>query len=220
LPCFRYKVTEIRLFKPGQVPGFEWTERWPDKKLKNISTWASPQTRIIHTTEGFSALPLELEVREFIPVEGDVLRRHWYTSDGTKKSVDVPAYAIVNVDSARQAYIQYINQGAAEFFKGWLKDRDNLVVKTYLAAIEVASSLDAVSSSQISYLFNSNKACNSRIPKSSYSKSFSSFGLQLVSPRAQYGFAVTILSACLVTFSMKPVLCGVKYPCPQSWALR
>jgi hypothetical protein len=147
LPCLRYKITEIRLFKPGQTTRLEWTQRWPDKKLKDIATWASPETKIIRTTEGFSSVPLKLEVREFVPLEGDVLHRHWFVSDGSKKSVPVPAYAIVNVDTAQEAYLEYINRGGPEFFKGWLKGKDDLLVRTYSAAIEASNNPGTVSNS-------------------------------------------------------------------------
>jgi hypothetical protein len=145
LPCVRYKITEIRLFKPGQLRELLWTQRWLDLKLKDISEWASPETRRIQTTEGFSTIPLELEVRRFVPKEGDVLERHWWTRDRIRKSVPVPAFAIANINAARKAYEHYINQGGAEFFAGWLKGKDELLVKTYSAAIEAANNPNTVS---------------------------------------------------------------------------
>lgn len=149
LPCVRYKITEIRIFKPGQLPELQWTQRWPDSKLKDITEWASPEIRRIRTTEGFSSVPLELEVRKFVPKEGDVLERHWWTPGRIKKSVSVPAFAISNVNAARKAYDDYINQGGAEFFNGWLKDRDELLVKTYSAAIEAANNPNTVGNQHI-----------------------------------------------------------------------
>lgn len=145
LPCVRYKITEIRLFKRGQVPGFDWTQRWPDLKLKDISHWASTETRLIRTTEGYSLVPLELKVREFVPVEGDVLKRYWCVDGGIKKSVSVPCFAISDVNAAQKAYKDYINRGGAEFFKGWLHGRNELLLKTYGAAIEAGDNPNTVS---------------------------------------------------------------------------
>jgi hypothetical protein len=145
LPCVRYKITEIRLFKPGPTPEFQWTQRWPNAKLKDISEWASSEIRRIQITEGFSSAPLELKVRKFVPKEGDVLERHWWTQDRIKKSMSVPAFAIANVNTARKGYENYICQGGAEIFKGWLKEKDELLVKTYGAAIQVANDSSTVS---------------------------------------------------------------------------
>jgi hypothetical protein len=110
LPCVRYKFTEIRLFLPSQSPGHERTQRWPDRKLKDISNWASDHTRIICTTEGFSAASLDLEVRQFVPIEGDVLDRHWFLPGGIKKSIQIPLYAIAYVEPAKRGYIEYVNR--------------------------------------------------------------------------------------------------------------
>lgn len=74
-----------------------------------------------------------------------MLDRFWFTSDSVKKSVPVPAYAIVNVDAAQKEYYEYINQGGAEFFSGWLKNKDELLVRTYSTALAAANSPDTVS---------------------------------------------------------------------------
>jgi hypothetical protein len=146
LPCVRYKITEIRLFKPGRVPGLGWTERWRDMKLTNISEWKSPITRNILTTEGFTSDPLELEVREFVPQKGDELERHWYIPGGIRKSVKVPCYAIADINTAQKAYTDYINRSGAEFIKGCLDNRDELLKRTYSAAFVAANDPNTVSS--------------------------------------------------------------------------
>jgi hypothetical protein len=150
LPCVRYKVTEIRLFKPGRVPGLGWTERWVGMKLTNISEWKSPITRNILTTEGFTSASLELEVREFVPQKGDELERHWYIPGGIRKSVKVPCYAIADINTAQKAYADYINRSGAEFIKGCLENKDELLKRTYSAAFVAANDLNTVSSRIIS----------------------------------------------------------------------
>ena len=57
----------------------------------------------------------------------------------------VPAFAIANVNAARKAYDNYINQGGPEFFEGWLKKKDELLVKTYNAAMQAANDPNTVS---------------------------------------------------------------------------
>ncbi len=145
LPCVRFKITETILFKPGPVPGLEWTHRWRDMKVVDISEWRSPTTKRILTSEGFSSTPVELEVREFVPQEGDVLERHWHGPGGTKQSVKVPCFAIADMNTAKQAYIDYINQAGPEFFKGWFQGKDELLNKTYSAALATANDSMTVS---------------------------------------------------------------------------
>jgi hypothetical protein len=156
LPCVRYKITEIRLFKPGPLPGTTWTERWLDKKLTDISDWNSSNTRNILTTEDFSSVPLELEVREFVPQKGDVVERHWHTDSGLRKSVKIPCYAIADMNKAQKAYVDYINKGGAEFFEGCLRDKNRLLRKTYSAAIVAANDPNTVSGCKTSKRFYAN----------------------------------------------------------------
>jgi hypothetical protein len=145
LPCLRYKITEIKLFKPGQVPGMEWTRRWSNNTIDDISTWASKQPRRIQVTEGYCSDPLELEVNRFVPVDGDMLYRNW-VAGGIKKQALIPPYAIVDLATAEQAFRDYINRGGADFFKHVLDHKDKLLWETYSVAIERANSPETVSS--------------------------------------------------------------------------
>jgi hypothetical protein len=145
LPCVRFKITDIRLFKDGLEPGLTWTKRWPDKKLTDISEWNSITTRNIFTTEGCGLDPLKLEVREFVPQEGDVVMRHWHTDSGLRKSVKVPCYAIANMSAAREAYVKYIETGGQEFFKVCLEEKDPFLRETYIAAYKAANDSNTVS---------------------------------------------------------------------------
>jgi hypothetical protein len=128
----------------------EWTRRWSpksldDKKLDDISTWSSGEIKMIQVTEGYSLRPLALQVREFVPIEWDLLQRHW-VANGFKKSVTLPPYAIVDLAVAETAYWGYINQAGAEFFKRALNYKDKLLWATYDTAIWTANNPETVSS--------------------------------------------------------------------------
>ncbi|KAI8623895.1 hypothetical protein F5Y19DRAFT_468238 [Xylariaceae sp. FL1651] len=137
MPCLRYKITDVRLFKPGQVKGHEWTRRWVEGVADDISHWASTETRNVKVTEGYTEHKVELRVRQFIPQEGDSLERSW-VHDGVRKKVSIPAYAIVNLDEAKGAYSNYINRSIPECCKSVLTGKDKLLVVTYLQAIRAA----------------------------------------------------------------------------------
>ncbi|KAM5355866.1 hypothetical protein ACJ41O_002512 [Fusarium nematophilum] len=129
-PCLRYKITDIRLFKPGQVPGYEWTRRWNNNISDPIQHWASEELKTIYISEGLSAKCVKVEVRRFIPQAGDKLVRTW-DYRGTKKSVSIPPYALVNLDEVKKAYLDHIRDSMQDAFGRLLGPRDGLLVKTY-----------------------------------------------------------------------------------------
>ncbi|KAI1101102.1 hypothetical protein F4804DRAFT_23030 [Jackrogersella minutella] len=137
MPCLRYKITDVKLFKPGNVKGYEWTRRWIEGIPDDISQWESLETKRVKVTEGYTEKPIELRVRRFIPQEGDKLERSW-VYDGTRKNVKIPPYAIVNLDEAKNIYTDYIKQGLPECCKKVLTGKDRLLLVTYGAAIKAS----------------------------------------------------------------------------------
>ncbi|KAL1884291.1 hypothetical protein VTK73DRAFT_3275 [Phialemonium thermophilum] len=136
LSCLRWKITDVRLFKPGQVKGYEWTDRWKDSVIDDIGSWASSDIRTIRVTEGFTNQSVELLVRRFQPQEGDRLERSWI-SNGEKKSVSVPPYAIVDMEAAKRSFDNYIKKGLVECCKRLLGPREKLLWQTYALAMKV-----------------------------------------------------------------------------------
>ena len=135
LPCLRYKITDVRLFKPGNVKGYEWTRRWREGVADDIANWASSEIRKVRVTEGYTHVPVELRVRRFVPQDGDALTRSW-VYEGVKKSVDIPPYALVNLDEAKETYDQYINTGIDDCCKSLLSHKDDILRSTYQLAIK------------------------------------------------------------------------------------
>ncbi|KAK4231805.1 hypothetical protein QBC38DRAFT_204776 [Podospora fimiseda] len=136
--CARLKITDMKLFKPGQVRGFEWTQRWKGSIVDDIGTWESVEIRKIEVTEGYTGGSMKLEVRRFKPQEGDKLDRTWVSARGEKKKVAVPPYAIVNMDAAATDIKRYLRDYRQACFKALLGSQDNLIYKTYALALERA----------------------------------------------------------------------------------
>ncbi|KAJ2970781.1 hypothetical protein NUW58_g9594 [Xylaria curta] len=134
MPCLRYKITDVRLFKPGQVKGHEWTRRWMEGVADDISHWASTETRKVRVTEGYTENAVELRVRQFVPQEGDSLERSW-VYNGVRKRVTIPAYAIVNLEEAKNAYSSYISRSLPECCRKILLGKDRLLGATYAMAL-------------------------------------------------------------------------------------
>jgi hypothetical protein len=135
----RWKITDVRLFKPGQVPGQEWTNRWKDSVMDEIGNWESAQLRTIHVTEGYTGKSVKLQVRLFRPQPGDKVDRTWVNSKGVKKQAKLPPYAIVNLDDARAAFDRYIKLGLHDCCNYLLGPQDTLLWQTYSLAIKTAS---------------------------------------------------------------------------------
>ncbi|KAI2602016.1 hypothetical protein GGR54DRAFT_654819 [Hypoxylon sp. NC1633] len=137
MPCLRFKITDVKLFKPGNVKGYEWTRRWGEGIPDDISQWASPETKLVKVTEGYTEQPIELRVRQFVPQEGDRLERSW-VHEGTRKNVKIPPYAIVNLEEAKSTYTNYIKQALPECCKKVLSSKEKLLLFTYAAAIKAS----------------------------------------------------------------------------------
>ncbi|KAG5925818.1 hypothetical protein E4U42_003905 [Claviceps africana] len=135
-PCLRYKITDIRLFKPGQVPGYEWTRRWTNNISDPIQKWASPEVKFIRISTGYSKKCIELQVREFVPQEGDKLERTW-VYQGTKKSVAVPPYALMDLEDGKTAYMKHISEAMGDTLQHVAERSSGLLKKTYIQAFRM-----------------------------------------------------------------------------------
>jgi hypothetical protein len=137
--CLRYKIPDVKLFKPGQVPGYEWTQRWSTGALDQIDLWASTEVKVIQITDRTTQKSIPISVCRFQPLEGDMLDRRWVAPGGVQKSVELPPYAIVDTQAAREIFEAYINEHGPEFFKGALDYNDQFLWHTYTLAFETAN---------------------------------------------------------------------------------
>ncbi|EFX04074.1 hypothetical protein CMQ_1002 [Grosmannia clavigera kw1407] len=140
LPCLRLKIGDVELSKPCQVKGHEWTLRWKENSVLNdIGGWASSEVRVIRLTEGYTDDFVEFRVREFIPKAGDSLRRSWMTPTGEVRSVDIPAYAIVDTDTIVPQYKAYIKKGLTKCCHRVLDEhKGKLIWWTYSDALRLS----------------------------------------------------------------------------------
>ncbi|CEI64192.1 hypothetical protein FVEN_g9033 [Fusarium venenatum] len=135
-PCLRYKITDIRLFKPGQVPGYEWTRRWTNNISDPIQSWATEEPRTIYLSGGLSNKFVKVKVQRFIPQAGDKLERTW-DYKGVKKSVTIPPYAMVNLEEVKAEYLNHIESTMQDAFTKLLGPPEGLLFRTYLRAWKI-----------------------------------------------------------------------------------
>ncbi|KAN0095460.1 hypothetical protein V8E51_016171 [Hyaloscypha variabilis] len=130
LPCMRYKISEVTLYRTGKAPGLEFTFRWPVMKLRDISDWAAPEVRTIKVMSDVCSVPLELSVRKFVPIPQDRLKKSWM--DGkTMKFKETTPYAIVNMQAAVKDMQEYINDHVFQAMEFWLGGKDIWVQETF-----------------------------------------------------------------------------------------
>jgi hypothetical protein len=134
----RLKITDVKLFKPGQVKGQEWTNRWKDSVMDDIGNWESSQVRTIRVTEGYTGQSVRLQVRQFRPQQGDKIKRSWVSRNGNRHEIQIPTFAIVNLDNAKAEFDQYIKIGLVDCCHHLLGSRDKLLWRTYSLAIKTA----------------------------------------------------------------------------------
>ncbi|KAK0736477.1 hypothetical protein B0T21DRAFT_288897 [Apiosordaria backusii] len=141
LGCLRHRLTECTLYRTGKAPGLEFTFRWPQMKLKDISDWASTEVRAILVQSDVCQVPLKLSVRKFIPIPGkDRTERSWVDPNGkdptgrkggVKKYYKTTPYAIVNMANAVHDMKEYISDNVFKCMGYFLRGSDVLVKETY-----------------------------------------------------------------------------------------
>lgn len=132
-PCLRYKITDIKLYKPGQVPGYEWTRRWNNNISDPIQKWSSPDIKVIRISAGYSSKCIELRVRKFIPQEGDKLERTW-DFRGVKRSAAIPPYALMDLEDGKSAYARHIGEAMSDTIRHVVERTSGLIRRTYIEA--------------------------------------------------------------------------------------
>ncbi|KAI0095887.1 hypothetical protein F4814DRAFT_435294 [Daldinia grandis] len=139
LPCLRWKLAEVALFREG---GLDLTKRWDGTKMKDLGPrdWVnSSDVRTIKMVMG-SRRPMELKVKKFTPIDGDVTCKYWVDTKGNKQRIDIEPYALASIWETAKRYEEYIYDYAHPAVREYAQDRevDGLVRRTYRAAIEYA----------------------------------------------------------------------------------
>ncbi|KAI1102540.1 hypothetical protein F4804DRAFT_312836 [Jackrogersella minutella] len=139
LPCLRWKLAEVVLFRAG---GLNLTKRWDGVKMKDLGPrdWVNEQVRVIKVTIGCRQIPLELSVRKFKPINGDVIRKYWVDAKGEKRSYEVEPYALADIMQTSKEYQIYVYTYARTAISEYATDIDNnvdeVVQKTYKAVLD------------------------------------------------------------------------------------
>lgn len=105
--------------------------------MTEITEWADIETKTIRISQGLCPAAFKVIVRKFVPLEGDSLQRKW-TDGKTRKSKDVPPYAIEDMASTAIRLRNFIEENTDPAIEHLLSDKDLLLKETYAMAKQVA----------------------------------------------------------------------------------
>lgn len=77
-----------------------------------------------------------MTVRKFVPQDGDKLERTW-DFEGTKRSVKIPAYALMNLDDGKSAYMKHIEDAMGDTLQYVAERSSGLLRRTYIQAYKM-----------------------------------------------------------------------------------
>ncbi|KAI1076678.1 hypothetical protein F5B20DRAFT_584098 [Whalleya microplaca] len=143
IPCLRYKITEIALFREG---GLGLTQRWTGAKMKDLGPrdWTSEQTPTIKIILAKYEHPFEAEVRRFKPNSTDITWRNWVDPAGNLRRINIEPYALANISKTAAEYSAYVFENANLAVRQYTKNPtvNELVRKTYAAALDYTRKLE------------------------------------------------------------------------------
>lgn len=102
--------------------------------LVDIIDWRSHETKTIEITQTFLHAPQPIEVREFVPVEGDMLEEQW-TDGAVMKRHRTPPYALADMKKTAQTMRFFLDRSIIAYVKGAIGHLDPLLWSTYQMAI-------------------------------------------------------------------------------------
>jgi hypothetical protein len=102
-------------------------------ELVDIRDWASKRIKTITITQDIDGEFYDLEVRKFIPREGDSLERKWKT-DGVEQSFKCAPYAITDMKEAGRTLAQFADRTLGSSICYYIDEDDKLLRNTYSMA--------------------------------------------------------------------------------------
>ena len=105
-------------------------------ELVDITDWASNEIRTIEVTQVFLNAPYKLEVRKFLPVEGDLIEERWSDERGIIKTHTIPPFALANMEMTSQSIQKFIDENISKYIIGAVGSLNPLLWNTYLMAFK------------------------------------------------------------------------------------
>lgn len=116
------------------MPDQMFSLRWRNMDLVDITGWASGEIKKVYISQIYLDAPHVAYVREFIPIEGDMLEEQWINSAGVPVSHPVPRYALADIRQAADIMKDFIDANIGMYILGTVGKLDPLLWGTYYFA--------------------------------------------------------------------------------------
>ncbi|KAL4953331.1 hypothetical protein BDW69DRAFT_194945 [Aspergillus filifer] len=133
LPCLRMIITDVSLYREQDKPCQLFSKRWQNMDVIDITNWASSEIKTITLCQNNAEAPYEVQVREFVPFEGDMLELTW-VSGNRVRSHKMPQYALVDMESAAKSLKWLTSTYVVQYIVGTVGNLDELIWQTYYFA--------------------------------------------------------------------------------------
>jgi hypothetical protein len=102
-------------------------------ELINITDWASPEIKTITVSQIYVKAPYNVQVRKFIPAEGDMLDLTWASGPYVRRH-RMPQYALADMEGAAETLQWLTSNYVGRYIKDTVGELDLLIWTTYFFA--------------------------------------------------------------------------------------
>jgi hypothetical protein len=103
--------------------------------LIDITEWASSEIKTITLSQICVDAPYDVQVREFVPMEGDMLESTWLSGPFVKRH-RMPMYALVSMESAASTLKWLTQKYVGKYIVQTIGNLDLLIWTTYFFAFQ------------------------------------------------------------------------------------
>jgi hypothetical protein len=118
----------------------------------DITHWASPEIKVVDISHVYTYIPYRAELREFVPVEGDMTTEMWTDKYGIVKQIKVPAYAIADMNKHAQMTQKFIDDSIHLYIGGTIGHLNQFFQETYKVAYDHLAHTKVEEDSQITHV--------------------------------------------------------------------
>ncbi|KKK23873.1 hypothetical protein AOCH_002910, partial [Aspergillus ochraceoroseus] len=133
IPCLRWIITDVSLYREQVKPCQLFSRRWQSMDIVNITDWGSTETKTITLSQIYLDAPYTVSVRQFVPVEGDMLEFKWM-SGSVVRHHRVPAYALADMEEAAKTLVDFTSYYIPHYILQTVGRLDLLIWGTYYFA--------------------------------------------------------------------------------------
>lgn len=120
----------------GPTDNFLWSRRWLGMRLKEITTWQSPDVKWVKLTQDYGGTSITVAVKKFIPLMGDTLTYSWNFPNGSGELECAP-YALADVQHCIKELQRHIKEAVDQHVQTLLENKTGILSKTFSMILSI-----------------------------------------------------------------------------------